>query len=113
MKKILLALLLVALSSVSVFAAASGTIGPGINVVSDDTVAVPIGRLSPNVYLTFNTAKGGYAIATINSKGTKAFGGSFDSNTMYVKPIEKWTETVLESDINTNDSSCFDDWESI
>ena len=116
MKKIFLAVSIVCLSAVSALAATTNSpIGPGVDVESAEDNPVSIGRLSPNVYLSYNTDEDGYAIATVNKKGTKVYGGSFDSTSMYVADKADVGNSDNSVTLGAADSSSFDgdDWESI
>ena len=104
MKKIIIALLLVAFAATSSFAGApsatlaaaaegtTATAGKAIfpNVLNTTNVStVQVGKCSTGVYVGWNTSVGGYSLETQHSSGVKTFGTAWDSTAITWKPATK------------------------
>lgn len=76
-----------------------GTGGPATNA--------SIGKLSTKVALGWNTDANGYAVNTQHQQGTKAYGTSFDSTSIYVDDVTVGTEVDVPG---TTGSDAFDGW---
>jgi len=95
MKKIIILNLAVLFMASAAFAAtsATGSISTfgstGLTVVGDGGPATgaSIGKLSTKVGMGWNTTSLGYAFYTQHLQGTKGFGTSFDSTSIYTKDV--------------------------
>jgi opacity protein-like surface antigen len=102
MKKIVLLTALVMLYASSAFASASATtltLANGMALAGNSvygakgagttasTSSPLIGKTSTGVGMGYSTAPAGYALATQHKNGTKAYGSSFDSTSIYSKDV--------------------------
>lgn len=111
MKKItILALVLIAFSSTSVFAWDAGTNGEA-TVGTDVTAKVKLSKSVSIDYAADTTTDGlGYAVATYHSSGTKTFGSSSGDSAIWV--FEGTGEAAPDAPTGT-DSADFSGWNSL
>lgn len=114
MKRILLFNIAALFMASAAFAAASAQISftdAGKKVIGTGGPATDasIGKLSTKVGLGWNTGANGYAINTQHQQGTKAYGTSHDSTSIYV--LDATTIGTAVAKPGASDSSAFDtDW---
>ncbi len=73
------------------------------------TTSVAIGKTSTGVTVAWNTATGGYAIATQHKSGTKAYGTSYDSTSIFqtVADVEPGNVAFTSGALGATDTSDF------
>lgn len=113
MKKIILSGLMLAFAASNVHAAATGNIsfGDGSNAgksiygtaTAAGTEGEPIGKLSTNVSLAFNTGTEDYAIITQHKNATRAYGTASDSTSIFQSLVAKGAETVAPTNNSVED----------
>lgn len=114
MKKIVLFNILALLVASSAFAAGAASTAASFDTAGKKVVgsggpatSASIGKLSTKVALGWNTNANGYAINTQHQQGTKAYGTSFDSTSIYVSDVTIGTATAVP---DSTDSGSFSGW---
>lgn len=79
-----------------------GTGGPATNAA--------IGKLSTKVALGWNSVSGGYAINTQHQQGTKSYGSSYNSSSIYMLDVTKETPVAAPT---TTGSDAFSSWKTM
>jgi len=121
MRKVIVALLLVAFSvttsfaadlaasSTGVFADAGKTIFPNaLGVATASPTAV--GKLSTGVYFSWNTTTTAYAIKTQHNSGTRAFGTSSDSTAITWKTVGKGADLAAPAGTSISELMAEGSW---
>lgn len=74
-----------------------------------------IGKCSTGVGIGWNTATTGYALATQHKNGSKVFGTSFDSTSLYAKDVATIGTTEFDSALTKTDTTDFsgDGWKAL
>jgi len=70
-----------------------------------------IGKTSSGVTLICFTSANGYSVGTQHKNGTKAFGSSFDSTSLYSLDVTAGQINTTEFALTTIQSSEFDNWD--
>lgn len=114
MKKIVLFNILVLLVASSAFAAENASTAASFSTAGKKVIgsggpasAASIGKLSTKVALGWKTSATGYAINTQHQQGTKAYGTSYDSTSIFVTDVKIGTATAVPS---KSDSGSFSGW---
>src|SRR5690349_8394570 len=113
MKKIIILTSLLVFAATSVFAGTSVSIGTfadagkslhGAKSGTADANSPLIGKTSTGVGLGVLTSANGYASCTQHKNGTKVFGSSFDSTSIYVKDVATVGTKELDKPTATDSS---------
>ncbi len=127
MKKILVLTAALVFSASSCFAIASGATGTmlldgtdeGMALHGDPTAATAttalIGKMSTGVGVGWITETGGYTLVTQHKSGTKAYGTSYDSTSMFQTVSDSTPGTPILAVPTATDTSDFTgtDWKSM
>ncbi len=112
MKKILAAVLVVAVAATSSFGASLAATGAGVyadagksifpNVLGTPGTAstTAIGKLSTGVYFAWNTLTTSYALATQHNSGVRAFGTASDSTAINWSTVTKGADLAAPGSAN-------------
>ena len=125
MKKIIILTAISLFAATSAFAGSAATIPAptlasdtlGLSVWASTTVGGAasgtnlIGKTSTGVGVQMSTAATGYAVVTQHKNGTKAFGTSFDSTSLFTIPVTAGTFVTVT--LTTNTSAGFSAWTSM
>jgi hypothetical protein len=127
MKKILVLTAALVFAATNCFAIASGATGTmlldgtdeGLELHGDPSAATAttalIGKMSTGVGVGWMTETGGYTLVTQHKSGTKAYGTSYDSTSMFQTVSDGTPGTVILSVPTATDTSDFtgSDWKSM
>jgi hypothetical protein len=118
MKKILVLTAVLVFAATNCFAVGSGATGAmtlttdtGLTMYADATAATvntaKIGKLSTGVGVGWITSDIGYALVTQHKSGTKAYGTSYDSTSMFQTIAEGTPGTVILANPTVIDTTSF------
>ncbi|MDD2271748.1 MAG: hypothetical protein PHP95_01065 [Desulfuromonadaceae bacterium] len=75
----------------------------GVTITVGDPGVILIGKTSTGVGVGMSSADAGYSVETQHKNGTKAFGSSFDSTSIYTKDVTAGTadDTTLTTAVDS------------